>query len=181
MYGLVHKSFQEFMESNFKGELPELFVKNHIERKNYRTLSNYEDKELLDTLTALAELTGTELDTILNRFGRHFFHCTAAGKYQDILGFFGGDVLSLITNSDELHARFQSTFFNYQPPSFTITFETEHNYLVTHASARLGLESFVEGLLMGIAQHYKENIEITLIEKSVNPEGQESKFRLVWS
>lgn len=123
--------------------------------ETYAVMSYYDDAVTYALVGAASEVLGTPADELLRGFGHYWSTRVGPENYSDILGATGTDVVSVLSNLDEMHARLQSLYPGLRPPSFSVTGDGGDSLEVRYGSERTGLASFVVGLLEGLGDLYR--------------------------
>jgi hypothetical protein len=159
--GLVLKQFGEdaWRQIHTQASAPEAFV----------SMNKYDDDVTYRMVDAAVDVLGLHASDILKAFGRYWVSDIATAHYADMMSRVGVDFIDFMKNLDHMHSRIRTTFPDYVPPSFRITQIAEGRCLVDYYSARKGLLPFVEGLLLGVAEHFEVNIQIDHIPDEAHP------------
>ena len=87
---------------------------------------------------------------------------------QNYPGFFRHEsAFQFLKSMNDVHVIVMKRFRGATPPILDVQPLTSHSILFTYRSKR-GLEDYLMGLLQGVSHHFKENIQIEVLEKKVN-------------
>lgn len=170
MYGLINAAIQELVISTAGEDVWLKIAKAaRAEPDGFEALCPYSDA-LSYTLVELAahELNIPETE-ILKAFGRFWITYTAEEGYGDLMILFGADFRTCLRNLNRMHAHMGATMPMLKPPRFKLEERSTQKAVLHYFSTRSGLAPMVIGLLEGLAEKYKERIEV-----SVSPAGTRS-------
>lgn len=122
--------------------------------ESFAAMSYYDDAVTYGLVAAASAELGTPAEGLLRDFGHYWSMRVGPENYSDILGATGTDVVSVLRNLDEMHARLQSLYPDLRPPSFKVVDEADDSFEVHYSSERDGLAPFVVGLLEGLGDLY---------------------------
>jgi hypothetical protein len=128
--------------------------------ETYAVMAYYDDDVTYALVGAASEVLETPAEDLLRDFGRYWSLRVGPENYSDILGATGTDVVSVLSNLDQMHARLQSLYPELRPPSFTVADEGSDSFEVHYSSERAGLAPFVVGLLEGLGDLYGTPAEV---------------------
>ena len=160
MHGLIFFYIQKFTESAAQGSSTWSAVRSSVATNAGRYLPSgvYPDAEAVQLLQSIADSTGHSLREVLERFGRFLApHLVkVAGRHVDP----AWRTLDLVEHTEEIiHAMVRSTNPGAQPPVLETVRPSLHEVHLVYSSQRQ-LCPLALGLLVGIAEHYHEKIEI---------------------
>jgi hypothetical protein len=123
--------------------------------ESFAAMSYYDDSFTYSLVRAASVELGTPQEDLLRAFGHYWSLRVGPENYGDILGAAGTDVVSVLTNLDEMHARLQTLYPELRPPSFDVVAGDADEFEVHYTSERTGLAPFVVGLLEGLGDLYR--------------------------
>ena len=178
MYGLINNSLKSMIQKNFGEEQwQEVLKASGVSEDSFLTMRSYDDSVTYALADAASEVLGAPLETCLEMFGEFWVLETATKSYDMLLNAAGQDMVEFLQNLNRLHDRITSTFLDYVPPEFFVEEKGSH-HLVHYVSKREGLDSFVVGLLKGLAKRFSCEIDI-LSQRSVEvDQGSHTIFEI---
>ena len=166
MYGLVHTALKDMICAKLGAEAWRDICRGHNAPETPLSLETYPDSMTSAMLTEAGIRLNTPAHQLLKEFGRHWVSFIMKSEYGDILKFFGKDFRSSVANLDLIHASVSDALRNARTPKFSIIFSDEHSVEIRYSSERTGLNPFVEGLFIGLLQHFKEEGSVSLLRSS---------------
>jgi hypothetical protein len=130
------------------------------------SLETYPDDMTSGIIADAAKLLEISVDDLLKDFGAHWIGFIMKSDYGDIIKFFGPDFSTSVANLDTIHASVSDAMRNARTPKFSVIHSNEQSIEIRYSSERAGLRSFVEGLLAGLLQHFKEKGKVSLLQSS---------------
>lgn len=161
MYGLVNKAIEGLVCDRF-GEDTWQTIKNKagVDIEAFVSMDAYDDDISYKLVGAASEVLGLPTDKILETFGQYWVLYTAREGYGEMLKMGGDNLCTFLQNLDNLHARVGLSFPKLKPPIFTCTDVKEDSLCLHYYSTRRGLGPMVIGLLKGLSDMFKTEIEI---------------------
>jgi len=162
MYGLVNAAVQDFVISNFGADKwDKIKSKAAVNVASFNRMESYPDDLTYRLVGAASEVLGVSTEDALKGFGEFWVLYTGKAGYGEIFDSAGRTLREFLFNLDNLHTRVGASFPKLKPPSFR--FEViDEDVLRMHyhpgAPNRVGLCAMVEGLLVGLAKHFKTNL-----------------------
>ena len=124
----------------------------------YTSLGNYPDEELVALVTAASEALDTPADDVVRWFGEQTLPLFAV-RYPQLFSA-QSSTRSLVLNlNDVIHPEVEKLYPGASTPVFAFDTSSPETLLMEYRSSRQ-LCSFAEGLLLGTATHYGEQIVI---------------------
>ena len=175
MYGVINKSLRDMIVEQFgEGKWEEVLQRSGVPDDSFLAMQSYDDDITYSLAQACADEMNIDLSDALRAFGVHWVENTVARQYESLLRAAGSDMLSFLSNLNNLHDRISSTFLDYRPPNFKVR-EGSH-VAILYVSERVGLTPFVEGLLQGLAQRFNQSMEILKIDPQASDGGEKTLF-----
>ena len=180
MYGMVHKGLQEMVQEQY-GDATWQAVLDKAQLSTHTIFSNhsYSDEETYALVAAAKDVLDTDASTLLQLFGRYWVGETAQRYYGALMDASGDSVPTFLRNINSVHTRLGLIFPGYRPPRFECSNETDTSIDVVYRSERVGLTSFVEGLLAGVGDRFATPLSIELLTSKAAGDDADS-FRLSW-
>ena len=124
----------------------------------YTSLGTYPDSDLLSIAGAVADRVQATPSSVL----RHVGHQGLSRIYDRYPEFFTGhgDVISFLLTVDEIiHPEVRALYPGADVPRFNYNLVDDRTLELTYRSLRKRCD-FAEGLILGAAEHYGQNVEI---------------------
>ncbi|CAN5861907.1 heme NO-binding domain-containing protein [soil metagenome] len=166
MYGLVNKSVEELVVTNFGEDKWEAIkAKSGVDVDAFISNEGYPDEITYKLVSAASEVLDLPVDQILIAFGEHWVLETAAKHYGPMMKSGGKNLKEFITNLPNFHTRVAMIYPNLEPPRFETSLVTDDTLRLHYFSHRLGLTSFVVGLVQGLGKLYDTPAVCTVVER----------------
>lgn len=161
MKGIVFTEFVEFAEKHYGVETAdEMIVSCDLATDGaYTSVGDYDLAELVQLVTRLAELTGTEIPEVLRNFGRDLFGRLIA-LHPDIPGSATSAFEMLQGIDSHIHREVRKLYPDSDPPRFDCEQPDADTLLMTYRSER-GLADVATGLIESCFQHFGESATIS--------------------
>ena len=164
MYGLVNLAVQDLVTKNFGEETWQRIKKRAgVEEEAFLRLTMYPDKMTYDLVGAACAELGADAEAILRTFGKFWIGFAMKEGYRELFLISGRDMKSFLGNLDNLHARLGMTFTGMDAPSFTVVDKGENELELHYYSSRPGLAPFVQGLLEGLGEVFKCEVDARIV------------------
>lgn len=180
MYGLVNKSIQDLIVTNF-GEEKWIDVKEKsgIEIDYFISTEPYDDAVTYQLAIAASEELGMTVEEVLFAFGEWWVLKTGNEKYGGLMKAGGSTLKEFLINLPLFHDRIRLIYPKLRPPEFEID-EVEDRALVLHYfSFREGLVGFMKGLISGLGKMFDSPVLIDHILSKESGHTHEA-FRVSW-
>jgi hypothetical protein len=155
MYGMINEAMRRLVSETSGADTWVDIAARADAPVTFAALSYYDDSVTYALVAAASEELATPPADLLRLFGHYWSMRVGPENYADILGATGTDVVSVLRNLDEMHARLQVLYPDLRPPSFTVADEGVDSFEVRYSSERDGLAPFVVGLLEGLGDLYR--------------------------
>ncbi|MGE3812335.1 MAG: heme NO-binding domain-containing protein [Candidatus Nanopelagicales bacterium] len=177
MYGLINEAMRRHVVETAGPAAWSAVASRAGSSQSFAALHYYDDDVTYALVGAANEVLDRPADELLRGFGRYWSTTVGPESYGDILGATGTDVVSVLHNLDEMHARLQSLYPDLRPPSFDVVAGDDGTLDVHYRSEREGLAPFVVGLLEGLGELYGTPVTVSRDEAASGPHYEH--FRLV--
>lgn len=128
----------------------------------FSPLEDVPDKTALGLVDYIGNKVGKNHKEIWGTMGRENIK-TFAKNYP---GFFRHEsAYQFLKSMNDVHEIVMKHFRGATPPGLDVKPLTSHSILFTYRSKR-GLEDYLQGLLQGVGEHFKEKIEVEVLDKS---------------
>ena len=179
MYGMVNKAIHGMIVRDH-GEAAWSAVAQRAELDAETFVSNrsYDDGVTYALVGAASSVLGLPVRDVLFAFGRFWILTTAREGYGPLLDASGASLHAFLQSLPTFHTRVSLSLPALRPPTFTLLDESATHVRLRYESERKGLVPFVEGLLDGLAEHYRERVTV-LHEQRAEVAGHDI-FLIVW-
>jgi hypothetical protein len=160
MYGLVNEAVRGMVLEQFGQAAWDDIRAQAKAPESFDAFEQYDDAITYGLVDAAAAILELPAEKILHTFGEYWVLRIAVEQFPEIMSNTGSDFLPFVKGLDHLHSRIRVTFPDYTPPSFRVTVLADDRFQLDYYSEREGLLPFVEGLLHGLAIHFKLTIQI---------------------
>jgi len=154
VYGMINEAMRRLVTETSGEPAWSAIAARADTPETFAALSYYDDALTYALVGAASAELGTPADDLLRAFGHYWSTRVGPENYSDILGATGTDVVSVLSNLDEMHARLQVLYPELRPPSFSVVDDGGSSLTVLYSSDREGLAPFVVGLLEGLGDLY---------------------------
>ena len=160
MKGIIFNVFNQLVEEKFGLETwEELILETQPQSEGiYTSAGTYEDKELINYVTALSQKSGIEVNDLVKKFGEYALHelIKTFPKFAE-----GKDLKTfLLSIHDMVHVEVRKLYCDAGLPHFSYEEPSRQEIIMTYRSPRK-LCSLAEGLIRGASQHFGEKIKLS--------------------
>ncbi len=157
MYGMIHRAAREFaMQSMDEEAWQSVLTKVGLDSRHFIRGQHYSDEHTFALIGELSDRLNIPAPELLTAFGRYWISFTEKSDYAPALAMAGDDLVTFLRNLDELHHGIQATMPEARLPGFTVKEADPSQIVLLYISDREGLETFVEGLLLGLLAKFSE-------------------------
>lgn len=159
MKGTIVVCLKELVEKKFgKATWTQALAEAGVPEQVFLAPSDVPDANVMKILGALASVTHTPAQGLMDAFGDHWANEYAPRVYA--VYFRQHDTaMKFLLSMDTLHATVTKTIPNAHPPRFTYEKTGPKSFVMAYASQR-GLGAMVPGLVRGVARHYGERCAV---------------------
>ncbi len=166
VYGMVNQAIQDMVRSRFgDGTWSAITAKAGIDTPGFVSMRTYPDEITYRLVGAASEVLDTPASEILRAFGEYWILETAQHGYGPFMKMCGSTLPQFLRGLDQMHTRVSLTFPDMQPPSFTVTDETDRSLVLHYHSSRAGLTEFIVGLVTGLAKWLNTDARVHVIAR----------------
>jgi hypothetical protein len=179
MYGMINVAIKELIMNKFGNDKwSEICTGAQIDDDEFKNLQYYPDSVTYNLVASASKALKITPEAVLQEFGKYWISHTASAGYGPIMDLFGNDFITCLKNLNNLHARMGLNLPNLKPPRFELEEIDAKNYILEYYSTRVGLDKMVVGLLNGLADKFKTQIQIQniTIDTSTVPQKFEIKI-----
>lgn len=172
MYGLVNRAMQNLVTERFGEDTWEDIRRAaNVEVEIFSSNEQYADDVTYALVGAASNRLGVPVPALLEEFGKFWVTRTAVESYGSLMGSTGTSVKEFLLNLPNLHTHVKMIFPKLRPPTFEVTDIKEQSLVLHYHTFRVGLRTFVVGLLHGLGQLYGTPVTVTsLAEKRADSE-----------
>lgn len=156
MHGIIFASFFDYVRT----ALGSSSAATIFDQGFYSMSESHPDDEFMRLLGRTSAALSTPIETVLHDFGVYTGEQTFPRLYPSQFEIAGDTRSFLLTVEDRIHELVRATIPDADPPALTVMPVGESQIDLTYASPRR-LCRLLEGLVVGTARHYDEEVEIT--------------------
>lgn len=161
MYGLINRAVRGLVTEQFGEDVwSRIRTRAGVEDDDFVSMNSYDDAVTYDLVAAASAELGAPAEAILEQFGGYWVRYTAVEGYGDLLASAGSDLVSFLSNLDQMHARVKLAFPDLRPPRFRVTDADDAGMRLHYFSDRPGLAPLVVGLVKGLAMRFGDEVTI---------------------
>jgi hypothetical protein len=180
MYGLINKAVEGLVRTKFgDAAWDRIRIRAGLPDRPFVSMEQYPDATTYAMVEAASIELGADAAAILREFGRYWTVYTAEAGYSELMRSAGSTLPEFLHNLDQLHTRVQLSFPHLRPPSFSVSDEGPNRLTLHYYSERPGLAPLVDGLLDGLAERFKLQLEIR--HRRVEGASPHDAFELQWT
>lgn len=181
MYGIINKSIEELVKSNFGQDKWQLVVKrSQIDIDYFISNEPYDDAITYKLAIAISEEMQISLEDVLFAFGEWWIMKTTNEKYSGLMRSGGDNLRDFLVHLPSFHNHIMLLYPKLTPPEFKVSDLSENSIHIHYYSKREGLEYFVKGLLSGLGKLYETSVIIETLESRTTGSNHEI-FKVIWS
>ncbi len=176
MKGIVFTAFLELVEKKWGLKMVDQIIGSANDPQNgaYNAINYYPHGQMVDLIMALSASTGASPDELMRFYGEHLFFDLVGKSGHLIEGM--KDTFNLLENIElVIHTEVRKLYPESNPPRFESERVNDNELNLTYHSHR-SMGSVAEGLILGCAKYYNENVTIETMDS--NQSGTEIKFKL---
>lgn len=177
MKGVVFTEFLTMVEEVFSYDIADKIIEacDLSTGGAYTSVGTYDHSELVDLVTALSNETSTDIADLIKTFGVHLF-----GRFYANYGEFFKNTTTtydfLMSVESYIHVEVLKLYPDAELPTFTCRLEGDSTLYMVYKSKR-PFADLAEGLIMGCANHFGENINVSFEDLS-DGEKKHAQFTL---
>jgi hypothetical protein len=155
MYGIINKTIEEFVLTNYSEEIwNSIKSKSNISIDFFISSEVYNDDITYSLATNLAEETKLSIGEILEKLGEFWILKTGREKYGYLLESGGSNLKEFLLNLPLFHNRVLMIYPKITPPSFRISEIKDNSLHLHYYSRRKNLEDFLKGIILGLGKMF---------------------------
>jgi hypothetical protein len=180
MYGMVNRAIEELISGDFGLPAWEAVKASAgIDVDVFISGEGYPDDVTYSLVAAASRHLSITPADFLRRFGVHWVTRTATRSYADLLASGGSSVKEFLCNLPHFHQRIGLLFPHLDPPEFRCADITNHSLRLHYFSRRVGLTHFVEGLLLGLGEHFQTPVKVSILAET-SAGADHDEFLVEW-
>ncbi len=175
MKGMVFTELVEFVEEKFGFEVADSMLEASLlpSKGAYTQAANYSFEELLAIVMKLSEITGIEINTLIETYARHLFG-RIVGLYPPMTQNFTSSLPFIAQVDTFIHPQVKKLYPDADLPSFQMISMDEKVLVIDYISTK-PLIPMARGLMLGAADFFQQEISISHID--LKPEsGTQARF-----
>ena len=181
MYGIVNKSIEELIKHHHGNEKWDAILKRSgVDTDFFISNQPYDDAITYQLAGAVSEELGVTVGDVLFLFGEWWILHTTKQKYGNLLQAGGKSLREFLINLPVFHNHIMMMYPKLTPPEFKVSEVQENSIQVHYFSKRVGLQSFVHGLLSGLSKLYETETQIALMQSRDDGADHEI-FKVSWN
>jgi hypothetical protein len=176
MKGIIFAEFLELVEDTFGLEICQQILDENQNDGVYTSVGTYDHHDLIKLIVSLSKLTGISIEDLQEVYGKSVF----ITLFNSMPGLEGksDSTFSFIKSVEEyIHIEVKKLYQNANPPTFNFISATESQLVMDYVSARC-MSHVCLGLIRGCAEHFGENIEITM--EPITEDRSEVRFTITY-
>lgn len=156
MYGLVNKAFEDLVTTHYGVDAWDAIrVEAGLGDTAFEVRNHYDDELTFKLVGAASEYFMQSADVLLKLFGRHWILYTGREGWLDYFDMDCPGTIGFLEQLNSLHDKIRQDLPGSEPPRIVLI-PTSEGYQLEYHSHREGLAPIMEGILEGLAEHYKE-------------------------
>ena len=166
MKGIIFTEFIDLVEDKFGLEVVDKILDNVGDEGAYTAVGSYDHKLLVKLIIELSKITDLPADQLQQVFGKSVFnnlystlpHSASLAECKNSFQF-----VRLV--EDYIHIEVKKLYPDANPPKFEFISESETELVFDYKSARC-MSNVCLGLVQGCADHFDEQLDISMSEQS---------------
>ena len=180
MYGIVNKAIEDLIISTFGEEKWEIIKqRSGVDIDFFISNEPYDDQITYNLAIEASNELKIPLSEVLHEFGEWWVLKTGKEKYGGLMEAGGENLEEFLLNLPVFHSRIMLIYPRLTPPEFKISNVGDKSVYVHYFSKRVGLQHFVEGLLVGLGKLYKTPVQVEMIQSRDDGSDHEI-FKVSW-
>ncbi len=173
MYGLVNSAIKSLVSKEFGEEVwSDIVERAGINEHEFIDMQSYPDDVTYSLIHVASEVLNIPKNNILKTFGEYWLVYTGEVGYAGLLDMVGSNLDDFLSNLDTIHASVEVSFTELKPPIFGVNRLSKNQWDVRYFSEREGLGAMLEGLIVGLAKRFKEEITIESLPTAGNEKNR---------
>jgi hypothetical protein len=168
MYGIVNQAIQGLVTDNYGVSAWEkIRIKAGVDGGVFLASQLYDDDLTYALAASASEVLSIPVDDVLKAFGKYWVLNVGKEKYGTLMKSGGGNIIEFLRNLPNFHSRVMLIYPNAQPPEFKVDIVSENVVHLHYFSARMGLTSFMSGIIEGLSDFFGTPCSINHLKHNV--------------
>lgn len=172
MYGMVNQAVKGLIVQEVGESAWASIVQNTGAPSSFEDMLVYDDKITYDIVAEISRQLEVSAEDLLIKFGAYWIENIALKNYQDLLDKKKHNIYTFLQNLNAMHDHLKITYPKLMPPIIRSKELDNKDIQIDYYSKRVGLESFVIGLLQGLMEHFEVSGEISFDNNSNDLPGK---------
>lgn len=156
MYGLINAALQELIVSRHgRGTWDQIAMLAAPGVPAFDKMAAYPDEVTYRLIATAQQVTGVEVDTIIDQLGELWVSYTDAQGYGAMFDIAGDSLADFLLSLNTVHARVARSFPSLRPPSFRFDHVEGGDLRMHYLSERSGLCPMIFGLMRGLSRRFR--------------------------
>ncbi|MGF1909876.1 heme NO-binding domain-containing protein [Vibrio kasasachensis] len=179
MKGIIFTEFIDLVEDKFGLEVVDQILDNVGDDGAYTAVGSYDHKLLVKLIVELGKLTNMPPDELQQAFGQSIFiNLYSTLPYSASLSECKNCFQFVRLVEDYIHIEVKKLYPDANPPQFEFISESETELIFDYKSARC-MSNVCLGLVKGCADHFGEQLDISMSEQSEDSSHVQFQLLLV--
>lgn len=180
MYGLLIESIADFTKRVYGNVIWEnVRKKARIDHYTFSSHQQYSETLMLKLLKCLAEVTGEDINELMESLGVEFVDFVGRYGYDRILKVLGRHMRDFLNGLDNLHEYMRFSYHKLKPPSFFVEKESATGLILHYRSKRKGFLYYVRGQIKAVGKiFYNLDVKIEVLSDKIEGELTHVVFQL---
>ena len=166
MYGLVNMAVEEFVQRRYGEDLWHEVVEVVCpDLSGFAMMEPYPDELTTRLVGESASRAGIEPSLLMRQVGQIWVEHSAKNGFGDLIELAGSELGEFLGNLDRLHGQIGSLYTALRPPSFRVERLGDGFHELHYYSEREGLTPLVVGLIEGLAERFRVEVEVEHLPK----------------
>lgn len=178
MKGVIFNAVEESVRAEFGEDAWDDLLEAAGASGSYTSLGTYPDAEMQALVEAACDMLAMSQPDLLRHLGRKAF-AYLAGRNPDLMGSFTDTRSVLLGLNGVIHPEVRKVYPGADAPTFGVNAQSADSLSLTYRSNR-GMCHFAEGLTLGAADHFGEQVAVT--QPACLHEGADHcELRVAWT
>ncbi|MCH7569539.1 MAG: heme NO-binding domain-containing protein [Deltaproteobacteria bacterium] len=180
MHGMVNKVLESSISDEYGTDVwARVTERAGVDVDFFVEMMSYPDDITYAIVKAACDELNVSGDQFLEWFGHRWIESTSRGSYQQYYEM-ATDMLGFLEHLNHLHQDLAHAMPDLNTPTFRLLRSEDGPAVLEYFTERPGLTAFVVGLLLGLADHYGQTVEIEVAERRED-NGRADVFRILLS
>ena len=178
MLGVVFTEFVDMVEAAFSEEVADQLLENPklSTQGVYTSVGQYTHLDIIHMVVQLSEITGVEVDTLVQTFGKHLFSRFVV-RYPSFFETIDDPLDFLEGIETHIHTQVRSLYPQAQLPTFGEERVSPDHLILWYTSTR-PFSQLALGLIQGASEHFGVPLEVKM-EQLEAEVGHKTRFEIL--